>query len=205
MSQFALDQHITDPTQLLPYDDWGIVETVGPNRNGKTMFNALQAWKAYNRGLDVYCNCPTNPFTGKTEHILNFPHFDYVPGELFNLSLWRCFVMTDQAEQFFDATNVTKAVRNMGYFNYQAKKRWLAWRFDTPRHKNIYNRIRLNPDYIVYCKRYPQDWKRPVQAIKVTITHEDHERIRWIVNPIQKGIGRIYNDIVLVRPDEMGD
>ena len=110
--------------------------------------------------------------------------------------------MTDQAEQFFDATNVTKAVRNMGYFNYQAKKRWLAWRFDTPRHKNIYNRIRLNPDYICYCKRYPQDWKKPVKAIKITITHEEYERTRWIIDPIGKGLGRIYNDIVLVRPDE---
>jgi hypothetical protein len=206
LGPYGIGIGIDQPLSLLPspgeYDDWGIVETVGPNRNGKTMFNAIEAWKAYCAGLDVYCNCPENPYTGETEHILNFPHYDYVPGQLFNLRLRSAFVMTDQAEQFMDATAPTKAVRNMGYFNYQAKKRWLAWRYDTVRHKNIYNRIRLNPDWIVYCRRYPRNWKRPVQAIKLTITQDENERTRWIVDPIGKGLGQIYNDVVVVSPDE---
>lgn len=192
-------------SQESEFQDWGIFEHTGPNRSGKTMLSAIEAWIAFNMGLDVYCNCPTNPFTEEIEHILNFPHYDYVPGELFHLGLKSCYVMTDQAEQFMDATAPTKAVRNLGYFNYQAKKRNLAWHFDTVRHKNIYNRIRLNPDWIIYTRRYPRDWREPVQAIRLEITQDEHVRVRWIVDPIGKGVGTLYNDVVLVRPTEDGN
>jgi hypothetical protein len=199
----TIDQRIDESFDLMPeYLDWGIVATIAPNRNGKTMFNALEAWKAYRRGLDVWCNCPTNPYTEETEHILNFPHYDYVPGELFNLGLKRDFVMTDQTEQILDATAPTKAVRNLGYFAYQAKKRYLAWRYDTLRAMNIYNRVRKLPDFIVYVKRYPKDWRKPLQALRVQIEQDDNIKVRWIIDPLGKGFGDIYNDVVMVRPEE---
>jgi hypothetical protein len=192
MSQLLLRQE--------QYENYGIYEHVGPNRSGKTMLSAIEAWVAYNRGLQVYCNCSENPFTGKTEHILNFPHTDYVPGDLMQMGLRGVYVMTDQAEQFMDATAPTKAVRQMGYFNYQAKKRWIAWHYDTVRHKNIYNRVRLNPDWIIYTRRYPHDWRKPLVAIRLEITQDENTRVRWILNP--ERFFPLYNDVAMVRPEE---
>jgi len=190
-----------DLSAVTQYDDWGIFEHCGPNRSGKTMLSATEAWLAYLAGLDVWCNCPTNPFTGEVEHILNFPHFDYWPTELFDLGLKRCYVMVDQAEQFMDAQGATKEVRNLGNWAYQAKKRTLAFHYDTVRHKNIYNRIRLNPDWIIYTKRHPSNWKEPIQAVELEITQDENSRTRYIVDPIGKNITKLYNDVVMVRPE----
>jgi len=190
----------------LSFQDWGIFQHVGPNRSGKSMTMAIEAWKAYRRGIEVYANCSTNPFTGQVEHILNFPHTDYVPGELMQLGLRSVYVMTDQAEQFMDATAPTKAVRQMGYFGYQAKKRLLAWHYDTVRAKNIYNRVRLNPDWIIYSKRYPHDWKKPLQAIRLELTTDERgdgnvqSRVRWVHHP--ERFYPLYNDVAMVRAED---
>jgi len=195
----------------MSFQDWGIFQHVGPNRSGKSMSMAIEAWKAYRRGIEVYANCSTNPFTEEVEHILNFPHTDYVPGELMQLGLRSVYVMTDQAEQFMDATAPTKAVRQMGYFGYQAKKRLLAWHYDTVRAKNIYNRVRLNPDWIIYSKRYPHDWKKPLKAIRLELTTDEkgdgnvQSRVRWIGVPPAPPASTffpLYNDVAMVRAED---
>src|SRR5437867_7836656 len=40
------------------------------NRIGKTFTMAYGAWLAEEAGMDVWCNCPSNPRTGEPEHIL---------------------------------------------------------------------------------------------------------------------------------------
>src|SRR5438552_18702790 len=114
----------------MSFQDWGIFQHVGPNRSGKSMSMAIEAWKAYRRGIEVYANCSTNPFTGQVEHILNFHHTDYVPGELMQLGLRSVYVMTDQPEQLMDVTVMTKAVGQMRYFGYQAKNGLLEGHYD---------------------------------------------------------------------------
>lgn len=187
------------------FTDWGIYQHLGPNRSGKTMGMVIDAWKAYRRGVDVYCNCSENPFTNEVEHILNFPHIDYQPGELLNMGLRNVFVMTDQAEQFMDATAATKAVRQIGNFGYQAKKRSIAWHHDSVRAMNLYNRIRKNPDWIIYSKRYPHNWHLPLKAIRLEFTTDQNgdgnvqSRKRLIVNP--ERFFPLYNDVAMVRTD----
>jgi hypothetical protein len=186
--------------------DMGIYEIAGGGRNGmkgqnrvgKTFTMALGAWEAEEQDMDVWCNCPIDPMTGQIDHILNIPHYDYNPYELLRKNLWNVYLMTDQAEQVMDATAPTVAVRNLGNFNYQAKKRGIAWRFDTPRHKNIYNRIRLNPDGWIYPERIPSNWRLPLKQIRLIIDIQDRRVFLRIKNP--QDYFDIYNDKVMLRP-----
>jgi len=201
----ALEQLDYHPVESL-YQDWGIFQHVGPNRSGKSLGMALEAWKAFRRDVDIYCNCSVNPFTQQVEHIINFPHYDYEPGSLMQMGLKGVFIITDQAEQFMDATAPTKAVRQMGYFAYQAKKRSIAWHYDTVRAKNIYNRVRLNPDWIIYSKRFPHNWRQPLKAVRLELTTDERgdgnvqSRIRWIFNP--ERFFPLYNDVAMVRSED---
>jgi hypothetical protein len=179
--------------------DPGIFEADAKNRAGKTFTQAVGGWFAFNEGKTVYVNCPTNPVTKTVEHIVNYPHIDYDPYSLIHSNLWNAYVITDQAEQVMDARACQKKdIRNLGYFNYQAKKRALSWHYDTVRHKNIDPRIRLNPDWFLKIYRIPKNWLLPLQAIRINLTGEDIDA--WLIwrNPSQ--FFRVYNDKVMLRP-----
>ena len=190
------------------YEWWGIYQHIGPNRTGKGLGMAIEAWKAYRRGIPVFANCTHNPYTGEIDHILRFPHYDYDPSEVFPMALENVFIITDQAEQFMDATAATKAVRNLGHFGYQAKKRSIAWHFDTVRPRNIYNRVRQNSDWNIYSKRYPHDWHLPLKAVLYDLRTDEkgdgtvQSRKVLLRNPIERGFGRLYNSLAYVRKED---
>jgi hypothetical protein len=180
-------------------DDMGIYELGAPNRWGKTFTMAKGAWDAYLNGKEVWCNCSVNPKTGQIEHTLNFPHRDYDPYKLFNEDLLDVYVITDQGEQVMDARACAKKdIRNLGYFNYQAKKRGIAWRYDTVRHKNIDPRIRLNPDFIIYPYRIPKDWRLPLQMIRLRVEWDGG--IAWLKIKRPEEYFPIYNHMAMQRP-----
>lgn len=172
------------------------------NRIGKTFTMAYGGYLAEEAGMDVWCNCPTNPRTQQVEHILNFPHYDFDPYELINEDLWNIYLMIDQAEQVMDATAATAAVKNLGNFVYQARKRNIAFRFDTPRHKNIFNRVRLNIDAWIYPERIPANWKLPLKAIRLIIDHAELNRRFFLRINNPQDYFAIYNDKVMLRPPE---
>jgi len=123
-----------------------------------------------------------------------------------SLPILDVYIMTDQAEQILDATSPTKAVRNLGYFGYQAKKRRLSWHYDTVRIKNIYNRVRFNPDFTVETERVPREWREPLQAIKVRIwaTDEGHKDTVFYLAPRDwEPFFRLYNTGVMLTPPEL--
>ena len=178
----------------------GIGELVAPNRSGKTFVNCLGGWFAFNEGRTVLCNCPVSPRSGKIEHIINYPHIDYDPYNLITMDLYGPYIITDQAEQVMDARVCSrKDIRNLGYFNYQAKKRECSWRYDTVRHKNIDPRIRLNPDYALEIHRVPKNWREPLRAIRIKLMIDNSESWLRIENPSE--YFPIYNDKVMLRPN----
>lgn len=173
------------------------------NRVGKTFIMAYGAWLAEEQGLDVYCNCPTNPVTEQVDHILNIPHYDYDPYQLIFTDLYDDYVMTDQAEQVMDsAASGKREIRQLVYFAYQAKKRGLRWRFDTPRHKNIVPRVRFNPDVIIYPERIPTNWHQPLKAIRLVIKMADIDRHYFLRFNNPQDYFCIYNEKVMLRPTE---
>jgi hypothetical protein len=190
--------------------DMGIYEIAGggrssrgqQNRIGKTFTMAYGGYLAYEAGMDVWCNCPTNPRTGEQDHILNYPHYDFNPYDLLEEDLWNVYLMIDQAEQVMDATAASAAVRNLGNWTYQAKKRGIAFRFDTPRHKNIYNRVRLNPDAWIYPERIPGNWRLPLKAIRLIVDHAELNRRFFVRINNPSDYFPIYNDKVMLRPPE---
>ncbi|TMI42711.1 hypothetical protein E6H23_04335 [Candidatus Bathyarchaeota archaeon] len=197
------------PAMKWSLTDMGIYEIAGggrygrgpQNRVGKTFLMALGAWDAEEAGMDVFANCPTNPKTGELDHILNMPHICYDPYDLIQEDLYDVYVMTDQAEQVMDARACQKKdIRNLGYFNYQAKKRGIAWRYDTPRHKNIDPRIRLNPDAYIYPERIPRNWREPLKAIRLILDMNGRFYFLKIRNP--QDYFPIYNEKVMLRPQE---
>src|SRR6266849_2261533 len=184
---------------LIIYEHWG------ENRSGKTLLHALFGWFAYLAGMQVYCNCPQDPYTEEYVHIVRNPHIDYDPARLFQHNLINCYVITDQAEQVMDERLANKtSVRNMGYFSYQAKKRLIEWHYDTVRIKNIELRVRLNPDFRIHTERVPHDYRQALKAIKVTIWPPEgageHDRVMYLVNP--ERFFPLYNHLVLVPPEE---
>ena len=188
--------------------DMGIYEISGGGRNGRLLQNrigktftmAYGAWLAEEAGMDVWCNCPSNPRTGEPEHILNIPHYDFDPYQLIDEDLWNAYVMIDQAEQVMDATAATSAVKNLSNFIYQAKKRGIAFRYDTPRHKNIFNRVRLIPDAWIYPERIPANWKLPLRAIRLVVDHQELSRRFFLKINNPADYFPIYNDKVMLRP-----
>ena len=179
--------------------DAGIYESVAPNRFGKTFNQAVGAWKAYLHGMKVLCNCPVDPSNGKVEHILNFPHTDYDPYQLVFLDLSNCYVITDEAGQVMDARVCAKKdIRQLGYFNYQAKKRDISWHFDTVRDKNIDPRIRLNPDYVLYAHRIPKDWHQPLRMIRIRMDYDGGTA--WFTFKRPWEYFPIYNHKTMIRP-----
>lgn len=189
------------------YEWWGIYQHIGPNRSGKSLGMAIEAWKAYRRGVPVFANCTRNPYTGEKDHILRFPHYDYDPSEVFPMGLEGVFILTDQAEQFMDSSAATIAVRNMGHFGFQAKKRLVAWHFDTPRSKLIYNRVRTNSDWNIYSSRFPHNWHLPLKAVQYKLQTDergdgDVQTRRVILKyPIERGFGKLYNTLAYVRKE----
>jgi len=190
------------------YEWWGIYQHIGPNRSGKGLGIAIEAWKAYRRGVPVFANCTPNPYTGEIDHIFRFPHYDYNPSEVFPMALEGVFVTLDQAEQFADATSATKAVRNLGNFAYQAKKRLISFHIDTVRPRNIYNRMRFISDWNIYSKRYPHDWHQPLKAVLYDLRTDEkgdgsvQSRKVVLRNPIERGFGKLYNSLAYVRKEE---
>src|SRR5712664_3424130 len=182
-------------------DDMGIFEHCAANRSGKTFLHALGGWYAYNNGKKVYCNCPIHPATGEIEHILNYPHFDYEPYDLIDMDLMDCYVIVDEDGQVLDSRiTAKKPIRRLTHFFYQGKKRTLSLHYDTVQHGYIDPRVRKNPDYIVYTHRVPKNWREPLQAIRLTISHANGESHAIIRNPWQfLKPYPIYNDTVMLR------
>jgi hypothetical protein len=181
-----------------------IYEHLGDNRSGKTFTNALFAWEAYNLGRTVYCNCGKDT-QGRSMHILNFPHRHYQFEKLREMDLYECYVMSDESVEFMDAFDAPKRMmREIGYFGYQATKRGVDWHYDAVRHKNIYNRVRLNPHYYIQSVRYPHNPKLPIQAIKLIIVsrYSAQAKTVWMRQPVLGTFFPIYNHVVLVPPKE---
>jgi len=181
-----------------------IYEHLGDNRSGKTFTNALFAWEAYNLGRTVYCNCGKDA-RGRSLHILNFPHRHYQFEELRQMDLYECYVMSDESVEFMDAFDAPKRMmREIGYFGYQATKRGVDWHYDAVRHKNIYNRVRLNPHYYIQSVRYPHNPKLPVQAIKLIIIsrYSSQAKTLWMRQPTLGRFFPIFFFVVLVPPRE---
>ena len=176
-----------------------IWEHFAPNRNGKTFLMAADAWEAYNRGRQVYCNCPVMA-DGEIDHILNFPHSHLYPSEYYETDLFNCYVMTDEAAEYLDARETMRDKKrgDLTSFARQAKKRLVDWHYDCIRREDIEIRVRLNPDHIVRTWRIPSDIKSPVKAFRVRIEHKTGgvtERIlynpeRWFP---------VYNHLSMVR------
>ncbi len=147
----------------------GIFEHIADNRAGKTFLMAFFAWLAWLAGRIVLCNCEkdlTQP--GGYDCILNFPHFHYHPRDLFRTRLFNTYIMTDQAEQFFDARLSQKEeIRRIGYWEKQVMKNNCEFHFDTTRHKDIEFRIRFNPTFLIRTERIPKDPEAPLQAIRI--------------------------------------
>jgi len=154
--------------------DWdiamiGIFEHIADNRAGKTFLMAFFAWLAWLAGRMVLCNCerdPTRP--GGYDCILNFDHYHYHPRDLFRTRLFNTYIMTDQAEQFFDARLSQKEeIRRIGYWEKQVMKNNCEFHFDTTRHKDIEFRIRFNPTFLIRTERIPKDPETPLKAIRI--------------------------------------
>jgi len=154
--------------------DWnitmiGIFEHIADNRSGKTFLMAFFAWLAWLAGRMILCNCErdaTRP--GGYDCILNFPHYHYHPRDLFRMRLFNTYIMTDQAEQFFDARLSQKEeIRRIGYWEKQVMKNDCEFHFDTTRHKDIEFRIRFNPTFLIRTERIPKDPEAPLQAIRI--------------------------------------
>ena len=177
----------------------------GDNRSGKTFVMALYAWEAYNNGQTVYANCPPDLPNRPKEHILNFPHIDAQPAELFEMNLENCCVITDQSEEFMDAFDAPRlSARDMSYFGYQVTKRGVDWHFDTVRHMNILNRVRDNSMFFITSKRIPPNPNLPLLAILLNVRTRYHmERVhRFVVREPWKYYP-LYNHKVIIPPPRL--
>lgn len=185
----------------------GIFEHVADNRSGKTFLMAFFAWLAYLEGKTVLCNCQkdaTKP--GGYDCILNFPHFHYHPRDLFNMNLFNTYIMTDQAEQFFDARLAQKTeIRKIGYWEKQVMKSNDEFHFDTTRHKDIEYRIRFNPTFLIRTERIPKDPEEPLQAIRMLTQsrYADNQHIvkGYFLNP--SVFFPIYNHLASIHRQEV--
>ncbi len=170
----ASDDHLRHDRRSDLCGDWdiamiGIFEHIADNRAGKTFLMAFFAWLAWLAGRIVLCNCEKDPtMPGGYDCILNFPHFHYHPRDLFRMRLFNTYIMTDQAEQFFDARLSQKEeIRRIGYWEKQVMKNDCEFHFDTTRHKDIEFRIRFNPTFLIRTERIPKDPEMPLQAIRI--------------------------------------
>ncbi len=178
----------------------GPIEHWGDNRSGKTFVNACFAWTAFKQGKLVYSNCPQDPY-GNYTHILNFPHKDATPSELFYQDPFDCYVMTDEGAQFMDARKPTmNDIIDTGNFGYQTAKRGISWHYDTVRHKNIDPRVRLNPFFYIHSVRIPPDITKPLLAIRVTITsrYSSTGKTFYIQKPWR--FYKLFNTITMIVP-----
>lgn len=193
------------------YERWG------DNRSYKSAFNAWEAYKAFKRGMTVYCNCPKK--NGIYTHILNFPHEHLSPldptfGEK---ELLNCCIMTDQTESsgLDSRTAMAVATREAGYFGGQAKKAGVDWWYDAIRHKRLDKSIRAFSDFYIHHIRYPpllkvwydaegkyHDWP-PAQYVKLKVSHRDSTGPpkTWIYyRPFLEKLHKLYNTEVVIRP-----
>jgi hypothetical protein len=177
----------------------------GDNRSGKTFTMALYAWEAFNLGRTVYCNCPPHIPGRPDEHVLNFPHIDAQPKDLFELDLYNCCAIIDQAEQFMDAFDAPRySARDLSYFGYQATKRGIDLHFDTVRHMNILNRIRDNAHFFITTKRIPPNPMIPLLAIMVSVRSRNNpvRVVRFVVREPWRYFP-IYNHDVMIPPPKL--
>lgn len=192
---------------LMELEEWRdqdrlLFEHYGDNRSGKTLLNAFFAWVAYNRGQEVFCNCPFNYMNGHYNCILNFPHTHIGTGQFFDRELYNCYIMTDQGETSgMDSFNAnTKEAKETVYFGLQATKLGVDWHYDTVRHKSILNRVRLNAHFYIHTLRIPPDPRERLQAIKIKIMdrYSDKEKTWYMIKP--QLFFPLFNSEVLIRP-----
>ena len=185
----------------------------GDNRSYKTAFNAWEAYKAFKKGMTVYCNCP------KTKCILNFPHehlspFDPAFGQK---ELYNCCIVTDQTESagLDSRTALARKTTEAGYFAGQAKKAGVDWWYDSLRHQRLDKTVRQLSDFYIHHIRYPpllkvwydkdgkyHDWP-PAQYVKLGIIHRDSlGSPKWWIfrQPFLQKLHKLYNTEVQIRP-----
>lgn len=189
----------------------------GDNRSYKTAFNAWEAYKAYKRGMTVYCNCPKR--NGVYNHILNFPHEHLSPldPEFGQIELYNCCLVTDQTESagLDSRTARSVATREAGYFAGQAKKAGVDWWYDSLRHQRLDISVRKFSDWYIHHIRYPpllkvwydkegnyHDWP-PAQYVKLGVIHRDSTGSpKWWTyhRPFLEKLHKLYNTSVQIRP-----
>jgi hypothetical protein len=189
----------------------------GDNRSYKTAFNAWEAYKAYKRGMTVYCNCPKR--NGIYNHILNFPHEHLSPfdPDFGQKEVYNCCIITDQTESAGLDSRTSNAVRTKeaGYFAGQAKKAGVEWWYDSLRHKRLDITVRQFSDWYIHHIRYPplmkvwydkdgkyHDWP-PAQYVKLGVIHRDSTGSpKWwtYYRPFLEKLHKLYNTEVQIRP-----
>ena len=190
----------------------------GDNRSYKTAFNAWEAYKAYRRGMTVYCNCP------KTRCILNFPHEHLSPFDVDfgQRELYNCCIITDQTESagLDSRTSSAARTREAGYFAGQAKKAGVEWWYDSLRHKRLDITVRQFSDWYIHHIRYPpllkvwydkdgkyHDWP-PAQYVKLGVIHRDSTGSpKWwtYYRPFLEKLHKLYNTEVQIRPSNQAE
>lgn len=185
----------------------GIFEHIADNRAGKTFLMAFFAWLAWLAGRTILCNCERDATKiGGYDCILNFPHFHYHPRDLFRMRLFNTYIMTDQAEQFFDARLSQKEeIRRIGYWEKQVMKNDCEFHFDTTRHKDIEFRIRFNPTFLIRTERIPKDPEAPLQAIRILTQSRYAQPSEYVegyfINPLL--FRNIYNHLAGIHRQEV--
>lgn len=185
----------------------GIFEHIADNRAGKTFLMAFFAWLSWLAGRTILCNCERDPMKpGGYDCILNFPHFHYHPRDLFRMRLFNTYIMTDQAEQFFDARLSQKEeIRRIGYWEKQVMKNDCEFHFDTTRHKDIEFRIRFNPTFLIRTERIPKDPEAPLQAIRILTQSRYAQPSEYVegyfINPLL--FRNIYNHLAGIHRQEV--
>jgi len=151
----------------------------------------------------IYCNCPIDEL-GEYHHILNFPHKHISPSEFWDYrkNLFNTFIMTDEGitNEGMDSRKIDQAVLETSYFGYQATKIGCDWHFDTVRHKNLGNRVRLNAHWYIHSFRYPPDPRQALKAVRLVFTARDspYTKTRYILHP--ERFFPLWNSVVVVTP-----
>ncbi len=211
-----------------------LFEHWGDNRTWKSGGMAVEAWRAFNKGvcpqcnrrywipllpfvpttkcvlcdvvlerIIIYCNCPKDEY-GEYHHILNFPHQHISPKEFWDYrrNLFNTYIMTDESitQSGLDARTIDNTVLETSYFGYQATKIGCDWHFDTVRHKNLGNRVRLNAHWYIHSIRYPPDPRLSLKGVKLIFTARDqpYSKTRYILHP--ERFFQLWNSVVVVSP-----
>lgn len=154
----------------------------------------------------IYFNCPTDEI-GTYHHIINFPHRHISPSEFWDYrkNLFNAFIGTDEGitQSGLDARTINDAVLETSYFGYQATKIGCDWHYDTVRHKNLSNRVRLNAHWFIHSFRYPPDPRLPLKGVKLEFQPRDSgfSKTRYILHP--ERFYPLWNTVVVVTPKQV--